>query len=54
LWLFLFIINRPYMIQPFARDYTGGPWCGICMVVAGLSLIGIGFTAVMKIVQIEV
>lgn len=51
---FLFIANRAYMIQPFQPGYVGYPYCGICMVAAALGLIGTGFAAVMKIVQIEV
>ncbi len=52
--LLLFIINRPYMLQPFQPGYVGYPYCGICMVSAALGLIGSGFAAVMKIVRIEV
>jgi tight adherence protein B len=51
---FLFLINRSYMMLPFLPGYTGYPWCGICMIGAALGLIGSGFFAVMKIVQIEV
>ena len=52
--VFLTLVNPAYMLAPFQSDYTGGPWCGICMGVGALALIGTGFTAVMKIVQIEV
>ena len=52
--IFLFLVNRPYMVQPFEPGYTGYPFCGICMVGAAFGLIGTGFAAVMKIVQIEV
>ena len=51
---FLFLVNRSYMIQPFQPGYAGYPYCVICMVAAALGLIGSGFAAVMKIVQIEV
>ena len=50
----LFVMNRPYMMQPFEPGYVGYPYCGICMVAAALGLIGSGFAAVMKIVRIEV
>ncbi len=59
LGVFLYLINPTYMMQVFGSDYSlfgviPGPVCGAIMVITALLLIGIGFAAVMKIVQIEV
>ena len=49
--LFLFLVNRPYMMQMFeSRNLL----CGIIMIVTALLMIGSGFAIVMKIVDIEV
>jgi tight adherence protein B len=49
--LFLFLVNRAYMMQMFeSRNLL----CGIIMIVTALLMIGSGFAIVMKIVDIEV
>ncbi len=59
LGLFLFLLNRQYMLQFFVNPntmQTDVPWtyCGIGMIILALMLIGGGFAIVMKIVDIEV
>ena len=49
LGLILFLINKPYV----SRLFTTG-WCGWAMVVCGLLMIGSGFIAIQRIVNIEV
>lgn len=46
--LFLFVINRPYIIQLFQET------CGWIMVGVGLTMMAAGFLAIRKIVDIEV
>jgi len=52
LGLFLFLVNRDYMMQFFtpARNLP----CGVTMIVVIFLMIGIGFAIIMKIVDIEV
>jgi tight adherence protein B len=47
--LVLFCINKPYI----SRLFTSG-FCGWAMVVCGLLMIGSGFLAIQRIVNIEV
>jgi tight adherence protein B len=55
LGLFLFIINRSYMMSMFAPPIVFGvPICGVIMVVTALTMITIGFLIVQKIVDIEI
>jgi tight adherence protein B len=49
--LFLFLVNRSYMMQFFLPENL---LCGIPMIVTALLMIGSGFAIVMKIVDIEV
>ncbi len=49
--LFLFLVNRSYMMQFFLKENL---LCGIPMLVTALLMIGSGFAIVMKIVDIEV
>ncbi len=51
--LFLFLVNRSYMMQLFDVE-KGNLVCGIIMIVTALLMIGSGFAIVMKIVDIEV
>jgi len=52
LGLILFLINRPYMLQFFTP--RSNALCGIPMLILAGLMIGIGFAAIMKIVDIEV
>lgn len=53
--LFLFIINRDYMMNFFGPPIIFGlPLCGIAMLATALIMIAIGFAIVQKIVDIEV
>jgi tight adherence protein B len=53
--LLLFLINRSYMMNVFGPPIMFGvPVCGIIMIVTALTMIGIGFAIVQKIVDIEV
>lgn len=49
--LFLFLVNRPYMMQFFLKENL---LCGLPMIGTALLMIGSGFAIVMKIVDIEV
>jgi tight adherence protein B len=51
--LFLFLVNRPYMMQMFDVQ-KGNLICGLIMIGTALLMIGSGFAIVMKIVDIEV
>ncbi len=53
--LFLFIINRSYMMNFFGPPLVFGlPICGLSMLVTALIMIIVGFAIVQKIVDIEV
>jgi tight adherence protein B len=53
--LFLFIINRDYMMNFFGPPMIFNlPLCGIAMLATALIMIAIGFAIVQKIVDIEV
>jgi tight adherence protein B len=53
--LLLFVINRSYMMTIFGPPIIFGvPLCGIIMIFTALTMIGIGFAIVQKIVDIEV
>ena len=53
--LFLFVINRSYMMNLFGPPMVFGlPICGLIMIFTALVMIGIGFAIVQKIVDIEI
>ncbi len=53
--LFLFIINRSYMMNFFGPPFVFGlPICGLSMLLTALIMIVVGFAIVQKIVDIEI